>query len=327
MCIHCAERLLLTRAEDEDGAEGLSVAFFGKLNRVYRKAWKRQSTEAVDEGMDAYEEGKTARKRFALLMAALSLKLRQVFNDQERARQDAIVKGGYSVFKRDELGNLGQRFSMSPLDSKVVRHLQGNGPFWIGNLYEEQLSARINEVGKKVIIESGLGREEAGKVMKEFLRNEFRGTGGPMSLPFDMVVPPGYAGRIDDYTKLVAANVAQRERVYSSISAMADAGISTYVITAVLDERTSAICLDMHGREFSVQQGVDVLNRVAAAETVDDFKAAARWIPSAAWISEQAGNGTAEEQSANLAEAGVALPPYHGYCRTTVQAKLPKELQ
>jgi hypothetical protein len=134
------------------------------------------------------------------------------------------------------------------------------------------------------------------------------------------MIPGRFAGNVDNYTRIVSANVTQRSRVYTNVSAMSDAGFQRYIFTAMMDERTSEVCQEMNGRIFTVASGKQVLNDVSIAETPEDFIDAHPWPKNAEAVRVIAGDGTRQEQNRNLEQAGIALPPLHGYCRSVVEA-------
>lgn len=81
-----------------------------------------------------------------------------------------------------------------------------------------------------------------------------------------------------------------------------------YQINAVLDGRTSDICMELNGKRFPVAPAYDFISRVLEMDDIEDIKAAAPW-PSGA-------DAVRGLSSSELMDAGWGLPPYHPYCRT-----------
>ena len=86
-------------------------------------------------------------------------------------------------------------------------------------------------------------------------------------------------------------------------------GRTTYRIQATIDERTSQICLNLHGREFSVETGLNQLINILSGDP-DAAKSLAPW-PNAQTTSLVPSLPTGE-----LETMGLGVPPYHPYCRT-----------
>lgn len=153
--------------------------------------------------------------------------------------------------------------------------------------------------------------------------------------------------RRPSYLTGVAASVLTRARTDALLGAFAEVGIDTYEIVAVLDGATCVKCRFMHGKQFSVQSGVDILGAVGKARTTDAIAKVNPFLrqgrnPSGhqiiylpgpagrreivAFIAENA-EGTANERgrfraewdSDRLTKAGIGPPPYHPICRCRIK--------
>lgn len=108
--------------------------------------------------------------------------------------------------------------------------------------------------------------------------------------------------------RLVGNQAASRAYHYGlSRAGLAD-GYTGYTLKAVVDDRTTDICLSLNGKTFWLADGVDRVERVA------------RMVPSR--IREEAPWATFDDvdgrTSTELASAGIMMPPFHGNCRTTI---------
>jgi hypothetical protein len=318
MCQSCLAYDLLKRQVDETSVTDVVEDFLDEIDETLSGAWTRESDKAIDKSVKAMKNSSDTTTGLLAMLAVLRRSLKKVTNKADEKRLTVLVDGLYRTAKEAETTKLGGTFAMSSLDTALVDTLAADGPYWINEFYGEHLSARISEVGRKATIETGLGRKAAGDVMRKTLEKEFRLLGGPS--PFISSVPARFAGNVGNYTRIVAANVTQRNRVYSSISAYQTSGIQEYIISAVMDERTTEVCQEMNGRKFFVNEGVSQLNRIAATETPEEFIEMAPWPSNVEEVRATAGTGTLEQQNRNLASGGLALPPYHGMCRTVVEA-------
>lgn len=111
------------------------------------------------------------------------------------------------------------------------------------------------------------------------------------------------------YWRVVASAAASRAYHYGYLRAAQARGRLAYRWKAVLDERTSAICRHMNGKEFSVAEAVSLLERAAAEEDIAGVK---RVLP---WLRMAEVNGMTKDQ---LRARGFMVPPAHGLCRSTI---------
>jgi hypothetical protein len=108
--------------------------------------------------------------------------------------------------------------------------------------------------------------------------------------------------------RLVANQAASRSYHYGLTRAGMLDGYSSYTLSAVKDERTTDVCLNLDGRTFHLADGVARVERVA------------RMLPSkiaedAPWLV----LGDVEDvTTAELSKRDILMPPFHGNCRTTI---------
>lgn len=155
-----------------------------------------------------------------------------------------------------------------------------------------------------------------------------------------------------NYWRLVALNSGNRARSYGHLSTMADGGITHYVFTAVLDERTSNICRALDETVFPVSTGLSKFSDLAIQST-GDFTAAEKVMPfvqqarldggeiemfieppgmgrTVLGIASENGVGRADfkpkvrglADPGQLLGAGVSIPPIHHACRSSIIADI-----
>lgn len=111
------------------------------------------------------------------------------------------------------------------------------------------------------------------------------------------------------YWKNVASQASSRAYHYGMMRAGLQKGYRTYTLRAVVDERTSDVCLALNGKTFNIDSGVAYAERTALIDP-DKMKDEAPW----ATIDRIEG-----KTAGQLVRAGISLPPFHfGGCRTTV---------
>lgn len=316
--------MLLERAKKKKGPKAVFADLLSEHNKILTDAWIRESDAASDAAIAQFLKKSGTDKNpkleagYKAFLATLIKNLAKITNPAEKKKIKNLIDGLYKVTKGIEAKKVKTDLIVTKLDKGITRTLGGEGPFWIGEFYDVHMSKRISEIGRSVLVDGGFGREAAGRTMRDALIEEFRLRGGASA--FESTVPARFAGNVNNYTRIVSANVGQRARVYSSLSSMRDAGITVFEFVAVMDDRTTEICQEMNGRRFAVGKGVDIMNAAIAAETPEAFIESHPWPESAEQIRTVAGTGTAAEQSLNLANNNIAIPPLHGFCRSAIVA-------
>lgn len=127
----------------------------------------------------------------------------------------------------------------------------------------------------------------------------------------------------ESYFSGVAINTATTARVNGSILEMSQLGIERYIITNPMDDRTTDICADLNGKEFTVKEAADRVIALGKAEAPDDIKALHPWNPGSYKetfdkLGVERGQPFPAGAAAALSAAGYSIPPYHFRCRTTV---------
>jgi len=203
---------------------------------------------------------------------------------------------------RDLAGESGRRIELTLTRGNIreIGSLSNQGVYWIGEYWGRHLSRTILATVEREAALRGLGRLEVGQILRGAVNGTF-----PMA-----AVPGTYRGSPEAYFAQLAGDVRTRGLAFGSVSAFEAGGFVRYRIEAVLDERTSEICRFMHNRTFAVSEGRSLVDRLVSAEDPEDVKSIAGW-RTAAEARELAERG-------DLANAGLALPPYHGRCRTVV---------
>lgn len=212
---------------------------------------------------------------------------------------DELEASGESVIKAKRKVEVLPSFDL--LDEKAVSDLQADQMLWIGRHYGVNLRDAVRQAVEPGMI-AGIGHDKAGKVVREAVANTLG----------KVVVPEGFSGSDAKYFEGIAANVSTNARVRGQIRSFSDIGITKYEIVNPMDRRTTPICRTMNGKVFEVRDAEKQIARSAAAKTPADVKTAHPWL-SADKVASIASGGRK-----GLVKAGLALPPYHFRCRSTV---------
>jgi len=221
-------------------------------------------------------------------------------------------------------------FAPNLSDESAIIEMAGNRGFFVKDAYglREGRTARKAQSIMSGMLKQGLGREEMAVALQDQLGD--------------------YMKREDlNYWTTVADNHITRTRSWGNLSSMADAGLWTFTVEAVLDEATTDICRFMHGKEISIPQTQSLmLNADAAPRHMDKvnpfmrskggpggttilqvphwkgnkqtFKTVATAKETGFGIPNATGKWNTKIGGADMPANGIGAPPYHHRCRSTL---------
>jgi ADP-ribose pyrophosphatase YjhB (NUDIX family) len=220
--------------------------------------------------------------------------------------------------------------SLSLVDQKAVEYLA-----------QSQVNFVTLASGKKHDYLSGIAR---GIVADGLSKGHDSATIGA-SLKKDLIA----VGKSDNYWRMLAGVFVARARTWSTLSSFSEAGITTFQYEAVLDEVTSDVCRYMHGKTFRVGMAVSRFMTAEQSPDPEDVKDLQPWVSVArtgndanpkekALFFKQGGtknaialvreSGVGKKDAVGryqpimsdekLQAAGIATPPLHGGCRSTI---------
>ena len=217
------------------------------------------------------------------------------------------------------------------LDHRIVGHVVRSQ----GNFVRDEYGRRIEDFGAQARgivadgLSQGLGRDAISESLQQAASRVF-------------------INRAPAYWDVVASAFIGQGRSFAQMSSYAEAGITTYVVEAILDEVTTPICRFLHGKTFSVKDALARFEQVEQLENPEDIKRVLPWVrqgvdTESGWsvlyvngtdgrvpVAEVSSSGVgcrddrgefrAMSSDSVLAGAGIGFPPYHGLCRTTTLA-------
>lgn len=186
--------------------------------------------------------------------------------------------------------------SLSLKDEKAINKLVEGQLHWLGDYYDDELSESIDSIVNDVMLQQGLGREEAGKVLQDKLAERLSAAG--------VTAHEEYLRGPAAYFELIAANTVSNARVRGSLGQMAQIGVTNFTIVAVGDEKTCTRCTFMDGRTRSVSHVIGIMDQLADADDPESVKQLHPWA------------STRAEMEADPDK--FPMPPFHGICRCTV---------
>lgn len=186
--------------------------------------------------------------------------------------------------------------STNLVDVRADAWARRDGMYWIGEHFNKKISGVMRDKIPE-FIQSGTGRVEAGKQLEALFGETYE--------------------RNKSYWTGLAATAINRSRCFGAVAGYEEAGVESYEIVAMMDERTSPICRFMNGKVFYVKDAVNVRDAIINAKKPADVKTSHPWLPF-----KVAQNMSNEE----LAAAGFVVPPFHFHCRTTMVVRSFKPL-
>ena len=302
-----------------------------RLRDYIRTQWNRLAEEAIDEAAGRLERGRgdsisqrdidTSLSVIDKTMGRWSDFIKSRYTEDIEAvykigRTDGLVKGlgltsasmAYplpEVAKADviPITNINPRFNL--IDYQAIAAFKKHQTFWLDGFYDKNVSNAIAGAAKEQLLE-GMGRKDAGQWMRDVADRYVHST----------KTPDGYQGSTDSYFEGLVANATTSARVSGHLASFDEVGVTIYVVVNPMDHRTCEVCQYMDGKEFRVQDGMSLLNRVIKAPTPDAVKKIQPWLTPGKAKALAGGMGRAGvDRTGDLAKAGFLLPSFHFLCR------------
>lgn len=279
------------------------VASFNKVHnalvREVRSGFDATGREAIKQAAQALSMGMDAGLSESALQASVLGAMDTVFAPLPAELSEEILNAVVYITHIARNGitqplALASHFNL--VDVETVTKIRDNGKFWIGDVYTKQVRGTINET-MTGIIGQGLGRDEA----TQALQTAFSGT---------LELSKERAG-------IVASASATTGRSLSQITTFEALQITTVEFWNPLDERTSWICEELTGMEFETSTIIPIRDAYLSAQSPDDVKESWRW-PTRSDVNELRTAPGVTPDPRDLANSGIAVPPLHGHCRSSL---------
>lgn len=291
------------RAKDASARAGSIVKGGGSLKAVYSAVdkvmgkWAGEvETRVTGDLARVYKLARVAGWKKAKGKTKASLQyVVPNFTEELDAGRERVTKA-----KSDKTGEALPSFDL--VDDKAIADLQDDQMLWIGRHYDANVRAAIRSAVQPSMTQ-GVGHDVAGRRVAEAIARELG----------KVVVPDGFRGSAAKYFEGIAANTATNARVRGQVRSFSQIGITRYEIVNPMDDRTTEICAFMNGQVFTVKDAEEQIAKTSAAKTPAGVKRAHPWLPVGRVQKIFAKGGTK-----GLVANGLALPPYHFRCRSTV---------
>lgn len=302
------------RAMEQELADDLDADWTGDYNPASAEALAGLPADAVavaeveaalGEIGDKLEKRDTSRtvKILAAALGAMTLLSRRRTRENVRAGDPKTGAPGNP--------RAAARISatLSQADKSAIAATSREQVWWIGDLWGKHLSKTILETVRREALVRGLGRTDVGRIMNGVINARVPAA----------EVPGTWRGSKASYFEMLSGTVRCRMSSGGALRSLREAGFERYKFEAVMDERTSEQCQELHNRVFLVSDGLGLLDKVEAAEDPNAVKDLAGW-RTASEIREIIGGREKGDAAASkaLTGAGIIWPPLHARCRSVI---------
>lgn len=282
------------------------VATLGELLAdAYREAGDRAlpvALGALERAQRDLEQGRLDADGYRKAAGEIVQQLEDDLDNMGRALTPEVRTGyaramsaAYMLGRAEVAKPLGWAIDFELVDQDAVHGLANSGLWWVGDAYGDLLDTpKLLEVVNQVALQAGLGREAAGEALAAAFGGQFN--------------------RSAVYWRGLAATVATRARSFGAMSSFEQHGATQYEYVNPDDERTSEVCRRLNGTTFTVKGALDLRQRLIEAKTPEDWKAISPW-PRPRDLEGPDGK---QLDSAALQAKGIAWPPLHFHCRSSI---------
>lgn len=292
----------------------------GNMDAKVTKKDGQQIIDKLEDGLKGYPD--SVSDRVTKDIKSFYKKNKSIFAD----RFDVKGKGKKSelTFDGQSISSAGKNFDKSRLenlaafgsvDVNTVNSLTNLTMISIGDHFALNLKPAVTKAIMEGVVERGLNKKNAA----EYLRQELTKIVGSVNQAVPASIAQMGEERVNDYFKGLVTTNMNFARNFGQVTAMEEAEIARYMIVAIIDDRTTMICLQLNGQTFEMRYAVEHRDRVAEMESVDELKDFAPWHRDISEVGLSADrNKEAPSAQEVLAKAGMALPPFHFRCRSEV---------
>ena len=303
-----------------------AINSFGKGKGKFTKSDKKAFLSALENGMSGFP--KTVQSRVEDEVYRVYLNTKKDSKTRLKIKSDGllyytkqhgdhvhevVVKSWLNVSKAPAKPQPPRIVLGSIVDSETSAKIASLSTKTIGDHVSNLIKETVAESIDEGVLDEGLNKDEA----RDYLRSELSRKFGTE----DVAVPDSVAmlgeNAVSAYFENLVSTTMNFAQNFARVQAMDEAGIARYRIAAVIDAVTSDICQEMNGKEFELSYAKQHMQNILDAEDVEGVKEAAPWVDS---LDEVPGyDSSAPSAEEVLAANGMAMPPYHGHCRTEVE--------
>lgn len=270
---------------------------YGELQGAMTAAWNDAMREGIANALDRLRDlgpGKFTNEDGAMIMRVLEASVGA--EAISAAMREPVVNLSDVLFRTgaEEVGKAtGVTIAFMRPDLDALDVLKTGNLYWVGNSWNVRTQNTIAKILEDYF-EEGMTREG----LTQRFAEDFA----------------GLTDRSRHYWEMLADHTATKTREIGRVTGYERAGIERVQVRAQMDEDTSEICRQMHGRIIEVAKMRTQANAYLDAMSTRNEPAA-----KAAWTMHGEDVDLSDVADDEL-DAGIASPPYHFRCRTITVA-------
>jgi hypothetical protein len=265
------------------------------MRNTLLQAWAKQSKKAWQQVQRLLAGGFSDQMDYddlARILRELQLHLSDDFVVMIREPVETLLGKAYVKAKKGVIAAHDVGFLLEAFDEQAIGWLQEHHLYWIRGYYTKHMSGKIAGIVADGL-QQGFGRAAVGDLLRDAITGRYKG----------ITVKP------DHYWRLLAANAMNRGRMFGKVAGYQNAYVQMLRVVNPLDERTSAVCIEMEGTIIPVRSAARQRDEMMEARKPEDVKQVAPWLKA----EDIAGTSLQGKIS-----KGAILPPYHANCRSDV---------
>ena len=259
---------------------------------------KFDKNKSVSELVDEFikQNTKLAKKELEAQLANLLIFINENYNIDKKVLKELVNSKISSMGLSINPNNLEEIYAVlagkniavnivfDEIDIRAINAMRNNF-YWVGKEFNKGFTDRLKD-----IIESAFRGEVARSELAGRLKDEFAS---------ELKQSVRYFEGVSDHI------ISQNQNI-STVNQARKYGVKYYKVVAVMDSRTSAICISMNGRLIPAEHIERQCDNIMNAKDMASKKAAATWAKAPY-------NGRSDKMDSNF-----GMPPYHFRCRTEI---------
>ena len=259
---------------------------------------KFDKNKSVSERVDEFikQNTKLAKKELEAQLANLLIFINENYNIDKKVLKELVNSKISSMGLSINPNNLEEIYAVlagkniavnivfDEIDIRAINAMRNNF-YWVGKEFNKGFTDRLKD-----IIESAFRGEVARSELAGRLKDEFAS---------ELKQSVRYFEGVSDHI------ISQNQNI-STVNQARKYGVKYYKVVAVMDSRTSAICISMNGRLIPAEHIERQCDNIMNAKDMASKKAAATWAKAPY-------NGRSDKMDSNF-----GMPPYHFRCRTEI---------
>ncbi len=262
-------------------------------------AWSDSAKESARFAIKELANLSSTQRADEQFLKGLEYVIRQKMGDEFAFALDEKVKSFMELSYRlssEEPQFKGIKINFNPIDVRNIEMVKKQQVFWLQNHYDSAVSSRLQDI---------LSQSLENKWTKTELATQ-------LQTHFSDVVKAG-----KPYFEGLAEHTGLRVREFGRLTNYKKVGAEYYQIVAVIDDRTSDICLALDGKIFPLEPALSAMEAMFEVSEYKDFDQAKEQLKKIApFVKEEQIEYDSDGNPSGVNGNHTPFPPFHWRCRT-----------